>query len=66
MVSLRLLAALACATLAIPNWAQAQDYPSRPIRIIHGFTPGGPVDITARLMAQAFNDRFGQQAIVEG
>jgi tripartite-type tricarboxylate transporter receptor subunit TctC len=46
--------------------AAAQDYPSKPIRIYHGFTPGGPVDIIARLMAQAFTDHFRQQAIVEG
>src|SRR5260370_10962251 len=46
--------------------AAAQDYPAKPIRIIHGFTPGGPVDIIARLMAAQFGERFGQQAIVEG
>lgn len=46
--------------------ARAQEYPSKPIRIIHGFTPGGPVDIIARLMAAQMGDRFGQQAIVEG
>ena len=46
--------------------AFAQDYPAKPIRIIHGFTPGGPVDIIARLMAAQFGERFGQQAIVEG
>ena len=62
----RLALVLACAALVGPDPSQAQEYPNRPIRIIHGFTPGGPVDITARLMAQAFNDRFGQQAIVEG
>ncbi len=46
--------------------ARAQEYPSKPIRIIHGFTPGGPVDIIARLMAAQMGERFGQQAIVEG
>jgi tripartite-type tricarboxylate transporter receptor subunit TctC len=46
--------------------AFAQEYPAKPIRIIHGFTPGGPVDIIARLMAAQFGERFGQQAIVEG
>ena len=53
---------LAASTMA----ASAQDYPTRPIRIIHGFTPGGPVDITARLIASYFGERFGQQAVVEG
>jgi len=49
---------------AVPVYAQ--DYPARPIRIIHGFTPGGPVDVTARIIAAGFGERFGQQAIVEG
>ena len=46
--------------------AFAQEYPAKPIRIVHGFTPGGPVDIIARLIAAQFGERFGQQAIVEG
>ncbi|MGE5793743.1 MAG: tripartite tricarboxylate transporter substrate binding protein [Bacteroidota bacterium] len=44
----------------------AQDWPTRTVRIVHGFTPGGPVDIIARLMAASFGERFPQQAIVEG
>ena len=56
---------IAALLLAAPA-AFAQDYPLKPIRIIHGFTPGGPVDIIARLMAAQFGERFGQQAIVEG
>lgn len=55
---------LALAMLAAP--AAAQEWPARTVRIIHGFTPGGPVDITARLMAASFGERFPQQAIVEG
>jgi tripartite-type tricarboxylate transporter receptor subunit TctC len=51
----------ACSTLAA-----AQNYPAKPIHIYHGFTPGGPVDIIARLMAAAFSEHFKQQAIVEG
>lgn len=57
---LGILLALSCGV------ALAQDYPSKPIRIYHGFTPGGPVDIIARLMAQSLTDHFRQQAIVEG
>ena len=58
--------ALGIAALLVAGPALAQEYPSKPIRIIHGFTPGGPVDIIARLMAAQMGDRFGQQAIVEG
>lgn len=58
-------AAAACALLAAPSFAQGA-WPAKPVRIIHGFTAGGPVDALARLMAAQFADRFGQQAIVEG
>ena len=57
---------LGVALLLASALASAQDYPTKPIRIYHGFTPGGPVDIIARLMAAAFTDHFKQQAIVEG
>ena len=45
--------------------ARAQAYPSRPVRIIVGFPPGGATDIQARLMGQWLSDRLGQQFIVE-
>ncbi len=41
-------------------------WPTRTVRILHGFTSGGPVDALARLMAAQFPEAFGQQAIVEG
>ncbi|MCC6473842.1 MAG: tripartite tricarboxylate transporter substrate binding protein [Burkholderiales bacterium] len=44
----------------------AERYPAKLIRIVHGFTSGGPVDTTARMMAARFSEQFGQQAIVEG
>ena len=46
--------------------AHAQPYPTRPVRLIHGFISGGSVDITARLLAQHMTDALGQQVIVDG
>ncbi|OUL98890.1 tripartite tricarboxylate transporter substrate binding protein [Variovorax sp. JS1663] len=44
----------------------ASAWPNKPVRIIHGFTSGGPVDALARLLAAQFPEQFGQQAVVEG
>lgn len=59
------LAAGAAALPALSCIAQAQAYPSRPVRIIVGFAPGGATDIQARLMGQWLSDRLGQQFIIE-
>ena len=61
---LRLLTS-AAALAFTPRYARAQAYPSRPVRLIVGFPPGGASDITARLMGQWLSDHFGQQFIVE-
>src|SRR5215470_16920814 len=55
-------------TLAMPfvsriTWAQA--YPTRPVKIIVGFTPGGLADLAARMPAQVLSERLKQPFIIE-
>jgi tripartite-type tricarboxylate transporter receptor subunit TctC len=57
-----------CVTLAgaaLPRRAAALDYPTRPVRLVIGFPPGGPSDILGRLIAQWLSDRMGQPFMVE-
>jgi len=59
------LSALVLLAVALPQ-AHAQDnYPSRPIRIIMPTAPGGPTDISARLIAQELHKRWGRPVVVE-
>jgi tripartite-type tricarboxylate transporter receptor subunit TctC len=59
------LAAAAAALPAMPRVASTLDYPSRPVRIIVGFAPGGTSDISARLVGQWLSERLGRQFITE-
>lgn len=58
-------AALFCAAAASVTPASADDYPSRPIRVIVPTPPGGPVDTMARLLTNALPAELGQNVIVE-
>jgi len=62
-VSVRFAAAL-CAVL-FGLCAHAQDYPSRPVRIVVPFAPGGPNDIIVRLVAQKLTETWEQPFLVE-
>jgi tripartite-type tricarboxylate transporter receptor subunit TctC len=59
------LAGAAAALPAISHIAGAQSYPTRPVRLIIGYPPGGSADITARLIGQWLSDRLGQQFVIE-
>ena len=59
------LAAGAAALPAVCRSACALSYPARPVHLLVGFTAGGPLDISARLIAQWLSERLGQQFIVD-
>ena len=50
---------------ALLSPAHALDYPTRPVRLVVGFPPGGSADIVARLVAQALTERMGQSFIID-
>jgi len=67
MIRRRTTAALTAA-FAMAAWAgsaPAQDFPSRPLRIIVGFTAGGTTDLMARLLAERMRTALGQPVVVE-
>jgi tripartite-type tricarboxylate transporter receptor subunit TctC len=59
------LAAGAAALPAASRMASAQAYPTRPVRIIVGFSPGGSTDIAARVVGQWLSERLGQSFVIE-
>ena len=62
---MRLITRTLIVLTAVIALAHAQPYPSKPSRIIVGFTAGGPSDIVARIVAQQLTERMGQSFIVE-
>jgi tripartite-type tricarboxylate transporter receptor subunit TctC len=59
------LATAAAALPALPRIASAQAYPTRPVRLVIGYPPGGSADITARLIGQWLSERVGQPVVIE-
>ena len=64
MKRLKLLAACACMVLSAPG-VHGQTWPTKPIRFISPFAPGGGADITSRVIAQKLHDALGQQVLVD-
>jgi tripartite-type tricarboxylate transporter receptor subunit TctC len=66
-LSRRHIIALPVAVLALAGFAPAlaQDYPDRPVRVLHGFAAGGNADGVARIVAAGLTQALGQQVIVE-
>ena len=66
MISLRVAATIAVMISALNSTSlAAQEWPTKPMRIVVGFGAGGGTDIAARIIAQALSDSFGQPVVVE-
>jgi tripartite-type tricarboxylate transporter receptor subunit TctC len=59
------LAGNSVAMAALSRRACAFDYPTRPVRVLVGFAPGGTADIAARLIGRSLSEHFGQQFVIE-
>jgi tripartite-type tricarboxylate transporter receptor subunit TctC len=62
---LRLIAATGFAVPVLPNIVLALEYPTRPLRLVVGFAPGGAPDLIGRLIGQWLSERLGQAVVVE-
>src|SRR5947199_3775235 len=59
------LTAIGRSVFASIGSAPAADYPTRPVRFVVGYPPGGATDIIARLIGQRLSEKLGQQFVVE-
>src|SRR6478736_2615188 len=59
------LTAIGLSVIASIDGAEAADYPTRPVRWVVGYPPGGATDIIARLIGQRLSERLGQQFVIE-
>src|SRR5499427_6356240 len=57
--------AAALVLLALAAAAEAQEFPSKPVRLVVPFPPGGPLDISGRLIGKELQERWGQPVVVE-
>ncbi|MEY4598617.1 MAG: hypothetical protein RLZZ445_1414 [Pseudomonadota bacterium] len=64
MKLIKIVAWVALSFIALPI-ASAQNFPSKPIRLISPYPPGGGTDATARIISQALGDQMGQQVVVD-
>jgi tripartite-type tricarboxylate transporter receptor subunit TctC len=62
-INRRILTGLLLAFMATSVWAQS--WPTRPVRMIIAFPPGGPTDLVSRVLAQRLSEQLGQQVIVD-
>src|SRR5947208_1382606 len=59
------LTAIGLSAIASIGSAQAADYPTRPVRWVVGYPPGGSTDVIARLIGQRLSEKLGQQFVIE-
>ncbi len=64
-ISLTLIFASSLFSIGSPTWANADNYPSKPIKIIVPFTAGGVVDLITRTIADPLSQKYGQSVVVE-
>ena len=64
-MNLLLKTCLAALAITLAATVGAQSYPSKPVRVIVPYPPGGTVDVVARVLAQRMSEQMGQQFVVE-